>query len=230
MFAQTLTQDVFRQIKELTFDVPYRPETWQRFVNIPEERVKEVLTVLTAFHAVQGLHHYVSTPITSGHRLYEAARIIGSEVAKLKGTEIAKETFQMNISGAKSLLKTLYFFQGDKKIISPAAFDASKLNWGQGEYMFLWLSLISDKVSHIHFDANWEYSNGCIEEFTYAVECNRGLRGKRLHEILFTEEGDRVFSVQEGRHRIELAIRDILRNERIAPVHKSILDRLNNAI
>lgn len=118
--------------------------------------------------------NYVSTPITSGKRLFgllvanqvrdrEALRAkLGSEVADKMLDNIKAENSKYGEVFAASLRKN-----GLPNVINPTKFEA--IHFEQDHYNHFWSILIEKKICSVYFNQDWEYSQGCTIEYLTTV-------------------------------------------------------------
>lgn len=150
-----------------------------RLANVAPQKIREVDVVTTAFQSVLSADMtYVSTPITSGSRLYEVLKRRGYTLPELiadKAVMLA-EVIKPNVAEANEVAERLLHGIPGTTIISPAVFEARALGWGQSEYMALWLRVINQKVHRIAMLDGFAYSNGAVEELCEAILMQCGYR------------------------------------------------------
>lgn len=118
--------------------------------------------------------NYVSTPITSGKRLFDflvANQVrdrdaliekIGSDAAKKNMDNIKEENSKCGEEFAASLRKGNL-----PNVVNPTKFEA--IHFGQDHYNHFWTILIDKKIRAVYFNQDWEYSQGCTIEYLATV-------------------------------------------------------------
>lgn len=104
------------------------------------------------FHADQLA--YISTPVTGG-------------IAKIIGFNNHKD---YNIAQANKFAEYVKNIS-DKPVINPACLYISTMQ--QWEYLDLWKKVIEKVATEIWFNAGWAFSNGCAEEYVFALKLNK---------------------------------------------------------
>ena len=97
---------------------------------------------------------YLSCPITTGRYFYEQLPDYYT-ANKRKAIVVANE---LRNAGAF----------GDKRTIEPAYFSVVP-GWTWQDYMDMWRRVIEECVDTVVFVNGWEYSDGCVDEFTHAT-------------------------------------------------------------
>ncbi len=150
-------------------------------------RIRELQVVNTAFDSIMGTDiTYVSTPITSGSRLYrvmDQAGVKTPDELKADKAFFFENVIKHNIDNADDVAKALLKAKGGT-IIAPASFEAKQLGWGQDEYMGLWLDVIEKKATRIALIDGWEYSNGGAEEYLQAQLMQAGFRDRNNISVI----------------------------------------------
>jgi hypothetical protein len=142
-------------------------------------RLSELKFTATYFSAIDCILNgdrkraiYCSTELTSGLRLYEAMRTHKvNSVDKLDALDknIYKNVKRANEQAAKSFAASVRAKQTDGTIvINPAPLSIS--DWGQREYLAFWDELIRTLVKEVHFNKDWQFSNGCTYELAVALD------------------------------------------------------------
>ena len=157
-----------------------------RLAGSSKERLNEVAVVATAYDSVLCADFtYVSTPITSGMALYRAmdeAGVTDPEVMRRDKDRFREQVLLPNIAAADEVARHMLTFGG--AVIAPAAFEARTLQWGQDEYMGLWLDTIERKATRLALVDGWEYSNGGAEEYLQALLMQAGRRDRTDIDIV----------------------------------------------
>lgn len=200
-----------------------------RLANTPIGGVREVDVVTTAFRSFKAKEiTYVSTPITSGGKLYEAVKKSGKPLKEFtadKGRMYA-EVIAPNIALAETVGDGLIENGFSTTVISPATFEAKQLGWTQDQYMALWLRVINEKVTRVAMVDGWEYSNGGIEELVEAFLMASGHRSRTNIDVV--DERGAPITAAEAFERITEAMYDLNNTYHATPrVHAEATIRLN---
>lgn len=185
---------------------------WPDERNLSPEALTGIETVLKAYKSVLSPLAYISMPITSGRRLYDAMEKYGvcspEDLSKKYPDVFVNEIIKPNIEAGLAFAKETAA-RTELPVVAPAVFEAKKQRWGQDEYMHMWLNMIEDKVEEIYMMEGWEYSNGGTEEFARGMEmrfnfCDR--RNIRVFDHRFREMG-----IIDGATAMVRAIHDLRR-------------------
>ena len=115
---------------------------------------------------------YGSSELTTGRRLYEllrqhSLRDLPALKQQLGKDEVDRLLLQPNMAAAAAFARTLRERSGWRElVVTPAWFEAP--GWTQAQYLAFWETLIRGRFKAVHFNAAWEYSNGCAFEFAVA--------------------------------------------------------------
>lgn len=137
---------------------------------------------------------YCSAPITSGRRNFAWLRKIGKSFATIDDASAddrvvhAREVVAANCNHARTVVERLRKEQGGV-VIDPTAFPPIA-DWTQQQWIEFWSSVIERFACRVVFVDDWQYSNGCTQEFLVAVA---------LALPTFTEAGEQL--------TLELALR-----------------------
>lgn len=116
---------------------------------------------------------YVSTPVTNGPRIISALKnnphIMGQRAEEVQRFK-QKEVIAPNCKAAQAFANKLRQERGEV-VIDPSCFFVE--GWSQQDYLDLWEKVICEFASSVIFNVGWQYSNGCVYEFSVAV--NKGL-------------------------------------------------------
>jgi len=118
---------------------------------------------------------YASSPITSGFRLCDVAKRLGTTPENFRigyPAEFRAQVMQPNLHDGVRFGERLRR-DGWPLVIVPGEFFAK--GWAQDHYMSLWRQVIVRFARSVAFAAQWQWSNGCVEEFLIAVQA-----GKRI--------------------------------------------------
>jgi len=142
---------------------------------------------------------YVSSPITSGLRLYDAMWRLGlksyEEFKTREGEKFLELVMRPNLrDGAR--FGELIRSEGWPLVIVPGELFAK--GWAQEHYMSLWRQVIVRYARTVDFNGTWHWSTGCVEEFLIAIQS-----GKR---ILF---GTRPYAARQGADLIRTTMDEI---------------------
>lgn len=118
---------------------------------------------------------YCSSELTTGIRLYTACLDNGTTDRYTLADKLSKEwlrdkVFKVNEAEANKFASTIQQ-KCQRTTISPAALFVPE--WGQHDYLSFWDTLIKTRIREVHFNENWQYSNGCT--FEYAAATQAGL-------------------------------------------------------
>lgn len=100
---------------------------------------------------------YLSGPITTGRTFVEALR---SGKTPHRETLI-RDNSESLIQAANDLRTRL-----NEIVLEPASLNVA--GWGQVEYLDLWRECIKKHARIVMFMSDWEYSVGCVTEFSFA--------------------------------------------------------------
>ncbi|MBN2052225.1 hypothetical protein JW756_01865 [Candidatus Woesearchaeota archaeon] len=215
-----------KTLENISLWYKYKTEVWTK--ETPQTAtVHNIMRVLRSIHHLDGLA-YISTPITSGKYMYEQKyERLGrfqwtKETAKKIETEIKEKSFAYNYHEGYNFLENL-----EKRvsipIIFPAELSPARQEWEQAHFQALWLSIISEMATEVHMNEDWEYSNGCSEEFVHTMQLRLGLpkhKSIAFYNTKETEENNRermrnikiydyagaVLSLEDGIHLIEKSV------------------------
>lgn len=118
---------------------------------------------------------YASSPITSGFRLCDCAKGLGMTPEALRRDcpeEFQTSVMQPNLRDGTRFGERLRK-DGWPLVIVPGEFFAR--GWAQEHYMSLWRQVIVRFARSVAFNAQWQWSSGCVEEFLIAVQSRKRL-------------------------------------------------------
>jgi hypothetical protein len=118
---------------------------------------------------------YCSSELTTGICLYAAClenRVTDRYALadKLGKDWLRDNVFKLNEAAANRFANEVQR-KRQHTTISPAALFVPE--WGQHDYLSFWETLIKTRICEVHFNENWQYSNGCT--FEYAAATSAGL-------------------------------------------------------
>lgn len=147
--------------------------------------------VWSAYRSVLGRGRlaYVSSPITSGKRALDGAP---------RG-EVIQQNIAAGTALARDIASRLFV-----PVVAPTVFDARTQGWTQQSYMTMWLAMIEENVGSIYMTPDWEYSNGCAEEFLRAINMAHGF-GSRWDIYPRRSDGS-VLHLHEGLEALVAAL------------------------
>jgi hypothetical protein len=170
---------------------------------LPEHMIQAQFA-LAAFSTIKAENLvYVSVPITSGPRLYEYMHKMGFKTpdeAKKDHDEFFKHVVQPNLAdGVRESEAWTHKING--AVVAPAEFEKrlrgkEVLEWGQDDFMGMWIPLIDEKITDMVMLNGWEYSNGSGEEYLQAVLMQMGRRPRNNMDIV-DQKGD-VLPLDKG--------------------------------
>ncbi len=167
--------------------------------NLPQEHQIQAHFALAAFATLKAKAvGYVSVPITSGKRLYDYMEEKGythQDQAKKDHDAFFKHVVTPNLEAGIQASET-WTRKLDGIILAPAEFEKrlrgeNIANWGQDDFMGMWIRLINEKVTHMILVDGWEYSNGSGEEYLQAALMQMG-RGERSDIAIIDAEGKEI--------------------------------------
>ena len=168
----------------------------QRTDDLTDEHKLQAQFALAAFATIKAKNvGYVSIPITSGRRLYDYIEEKGfHSVEEARADHAAffrnvmTPNFQDGIRVSNDWASRL-----DGAIVAPVEFEKhlrshSQIDWGQDDFMGMWIPLIKEKITQMIMINGWEYSNGSGEEYLQAALMQMG-RGDRSNITVNDEQG-----------------------------------------
>lgn len=151
------------------------------------------MTVSQCMHAVfEGLRCvvaprggvYVSAPITTGRRFLEWRRRVSWEAeadgARYRDSHRA-EVVAPNVAAVERLVLAARRHFRDP-VIDPTALK-DQPGWTQREYHALWTRVVHELAHSVVFADGWEYSCGCLLEFTVAAHAGHRLYNADFHDL-----------------------------------------------
>lgn len=183
----------------------------------------QIQCALCAFNALKtGQIAYVSTPITSGKRLYDYMYSCGYKTrlnAEADRDAFFQHVIIPNIENSNRMVAAVSL-QFDGAVIAPSAFESGfhcekKLPWGQDEFMSMWLSLIEQKVTRMIMLDGWPYSNGSCEEYLLSAAMQMGFAFRS--DIQITDQSGGPLNIDQGIVLLYEAFKD-LHNHGFEPV------------
>jgi hypothetical protein len=154
---------------------------------------RELIPALVAFAVECGASPrrcvYVSTPITTGRGYHERLIANGNGGnAALSSTDKA-EVEEANKRRARGIVDRL------REALQATVIDPTRLvnvpDWAQDDYYILWKKMIETYARSVVFLDDWQYSKGCVEEFSEAVKCGLPIMDRGMEEFTY-EEGVRL--------------------------------------
>ncbi|MBI4142156.1 hypothetical protein HY484_04475 [Candidatus Woesearchaeota archaeon] len=184
-----------------------------KLVGLEQHIIEEIESNLTAVAsvlswgksrdaAVKPYVCYASSPITTGCRMYSLFREhnvsnIG-ELAKINPDFFKNKILRANIDDGEEFGSVVRQSNRYDAVVVPATFFAK--GWAQEHYMAFWEEVIKRFSDAIHFNDNWQYSNGCVDEFRIGLE-----NGKELYEGLTVVQ----LNPKTGLEKIKCAIEEV---------------------
>jgi len=113
---------------------------------------------------------YCSSELTTGIRLYTACLDNKLTDRYALADKLGKEWLRDNVFKVNETEANRFADEVQRKrqhtTISPAALFVPE--WGQHDYLGFWDKLIRTRIREVHFNENWQYSNGCTFEYSAA--------------------------------------------------------------
>lgn len=194
-----------------------------------QESLFQVQCALAAYRTLKADQiWYVSSPITSGKRLYDFMdnfHYASLEEARAHKTEFTQHVILPNIEEAEMMGRSISR-QINGVVISPTSFEGQfrkqiASQWSDHTFMALWLSFIETKVTHIIMLDGWEYSNGASEEFLLASLIQQGFYNRLPIKILDARANP--LSLRQGISLLENSIKEIEKHNISCPIlHETI--------
>lgn len=161
----------------------YKREVWAEIT--PEGAA--IHNIMRTFRSVRntGAFAYASSPITSGKFYYETL-LRQPTLLKEHALESAmSHNYAVGHSFVEDIVK-----RRSCQVLFPADLIPAKQHWSQAHFQALWLSLIGEKCTEVHLTPDWEYSNGCVEEFTHVMQLRLGLPKGKGNILFFNTKED----------------------------------------
>lgn len=198
-------------------------------VCLDQEKLFQVQCALAAFRTLKADQiWYVSSPITSGKRLYDfmdAFHYTTLEEARVHKDAFKAQVILPNIEEAEST-GTHLLERISGVVVSPTSFEGQfykqiASQWSEHAFMALWLNFIEMKVDHILMLDGWEYSNGASEEFLLAIMMQCHLCARNNIEIF--DARYHSLSLDQGISLLEKSTQEILNRNLSCPILCDIL-------
>jgi len=171
-----------------------------------EQKRSSVHIVISAYRSLLTPISYVSMPITTGKLYYEVLEKIGSDISKKQIYDLViKPNGEQGVKFAKEI-KTTY------PIVAPAIFEAKQMRWTERQYMYLWYRILEEKAKEIWMSPDWQYSNGCAEEFTRSMKLQWDfvrLESRSLSPITAFDAESNKLTIFDGAKLLYKAIKDL---------------------
>ena len=147
------------------------------------EKTSEMIIIARSFDTIDAHEFdYTSMPVSEGPLMYAFLRekeLPFDEKIK-KHPEYVDKVIKQNIQNAKKFaekIKSKY----RTPVIIPANFYHPE--WTERDYLNLWIPVLDQKATRVHFINGWHYANGCIREY---------IRAKELKKPCYDEEGNEI--------------------------------------
>jgi hypothetical protein len=134
----------------------------------PDRVADALLSLAASFGVDRNLLWYVSTPITTGRRYYDWLDNVGrgnvddpawTPMRKREVEDPNKASAHALVTRVRSMLKAI--------VVDPTGLDVQ--GWAQVDYHNFWMALISRSIGTVVFNDGWEYSTGCVFEYSAAL-------------------------------------------------------------
>jgi hypothetical protein len=167
---------------------------------------------------------YCSAPITSGRRNFDWLRKIGKDFGSIDHASDedrrlhAQDVIAANCEHARQVVARLRKDRGGI-IIDPTSFPAIA-GWTQPDWLRFWGAVIERYASAVVFIDDWQFSNGCAEEFLIATS---------LKLPTFNEYGQPI-TLSQAAGLVEAAVAETRRfggpTKSLERTHAAMLDRV----
>lgn len=146
----------------------YKAEVW--LSSSPQTAV--VHNIMRTLRAIRNMGSlaYVSAPITTGKYWYNLQLENPSTDTRSLLEQAIKHNYLQGWIFVESLQKRI-----GHPILYPADLTPVHQKWEQAHFLALWLSIIAERCTEVHMLQDWEYSNGCVEEFTHVMQLRLGI-------------------------------------------------------
>jgi hypothetical protein len=149
---------------------------------------------------------YCSSELSSGFRLYKELRShklkSDTELKRVLGDDwYKKNIWNKNVDSANAFASSIRRARKGEVVITPAPLKVK--DWGQPDYTAFWDELIRTRVREVHFNKNWEYSNGCTAEMVGALDADIPA---------FDADGNRIH-LETAISRVQSAVEELLKGE-----------------
>jgi hypothetical protein len=130
---------------------------------------------------------YVSTPITTGERFVRWRRSLDPSVSESDPVYRAglAEVVQANVDHARPIVERV------AETLAGHVIDPTRLGsvngWTQYDFHAFWTEVISRYASTVVFVDGWQFSTGCVLEFSAAVRAGRRILDERLKPLPASE-------------------------------------------
>lgn len=167
-----------------------------------EQILEDINNILSGYQAVVGAGKqkviYTSVPISTGIALYNALKKYKCKSkAELKLKNIKaynQEVRDINVKDGKKFAEDLRT-KNKKIVISPA--DFKEQAWQDIQYMAYWELVIDQFIDEIHFNNDYHYSSGCVEELLIGVVKNKKLFHRDGKPLVLSEEIPKLWAAAE---------------------------------
>ncbi len=181
---------------------------------LPREHSLQLQLAIAAFGCIDADSIvYISTPVTTGKRLYEYMKKKGlktPDAAKADKEEFYKNVISLNIQDSLAWAK-IWRTKTKGAIIAPAEFEKCRalgdIKWSQDAFMGMWLTLIDNKATALIMQDGWVYSDGAAEEYLQAICMQAGLRQRNNIHVMDT--AGRQINLDEGIISLAEAFKDL---------------------
>jgi len=166
-----------------------------------ERVLEDIENILSGYQAILGDRKqnvtYTSVPVSTGKHLYEALKKYkyrSKDELKQKNINAYNiEVRDLNVQSAKDFASELR--NKGKIVINPG--DFKEQNWQDTLYMCYWEQVIEKFISEIHFNNDYHYSTGCVEELFIGIDKNKGLYHRSGKPLIVSEEIPKLWKAAE---------------------------------
>ena len=130
-----------------------------------EQKRQSIEAVISAYKSILTPLSHISMPISSGKRYYDVI----SKNPYISQDQIYRDIIRYNAEQGIALSRAIVP-KAKYPVVVPALFEAKEMRWTEEEYMYMWYNVIHEKALEIWMVPDWEYSDGCSEEFLKAIE------------------------------------------------------------
>ncbi len=196
---------------------------------LADDRKANIDIVRSAYASVQAPLAYLTMPVTTGRRYYQAMDRHGVrtlvDLERAKPGALRDDVILPNVDESVALGRAIAARTGHVVVV-PGVFEARKQRWTQAEYMVLWLRLITRDVECVHLSPDWEFSNGGAVEYARATLVRHGQAPGRDRPMAVVDHRGHDVPLDMGVGMLMAAANDLERDYHDASVLRREAGRL----